>query len=735
MRSLSALSFVFVLMVVNVVAEADEFETLVRHQGDNDPEQEGWQLDSDLIGTGAGQETIDGKKFTYWSVNDLGNEDGEYLFPLSVEEMNRPWRITLVARLVDTNATSTGFGIALHDEQNYWRLNLNKDGVYYDNAGGGTDRFGAALDTTDTYHRYELFLEPVTSSCGAVAGRVTLLVDGKVHTELLRHNFRRLGTAKGITFGSTNSEAFGSIRYHLVELAVGTRPAPVSSTQQTNPNENTVASAKQIAAEGPWYIGHHKQLFIDHRFIEQSNNIRLQVNPPVKRPGAAIRSDKPWDAFNLIYYSIAKDGDVYKIWYQAYDKDQWGAGIPRMCYAVSQDGLNWEKPNLGLVEYNGSKDNNIVLKEQSKLGYVFIDPHGTPEQRFKMLSGIGTTRLRTSPDGIHWTLHSQVVWRPDWDTQKQAWWDPHIQKYVIQTRVQLKTLNDLPFPFVAPIESNPPVVAPKLHRPIRALGRLEVDDIMKPWPTDGVVTVMTADEQDPPGSDIYHPGGVYQYPYASDAYFMFPLTYQHFQQGEGHPSNDGVNDTQFAASRNGINWMRYDRQPFIPRGLPGDPDYGDTHASNYFVRHGNYLYQYYRGWPWTHGGYRTLSASDRKDRKNWGRAFVGVVVHRLDGFVSADAPQEGGYLITPTMIFDGHCLEMNIDVSAMGGLLVEIQDETGEPIPGYTLDDWDRFLMNDVAYIVHWKGNPDVSHLSGKPIRLKIAMRSAKLYAFQFSGN
>lgn len=724
-----------ILMAINVIAQAGEFKTLARHEGKNDPVQEGWRLGSSEISTDSGEETISGKKFTYWSVSDLGAEDGEYKFPLSVEEMSRPWRITLIARLVDTNAESTGYGIALHDGNHYWRLNLNKDGVYYDNASGGADRFGTAIDTTASYHRYDLILDPGAPSCGTGSGRVTLLVDGKVHAELSQFNFRRFRIPHGITFGSTSSGGIGTVRYHLVEFAVGKKSAPVDNAEQDVLQENSDVPVRRLTDEGPWEIGHAKQLFIDHRFIEESKNIQLRVNPPVKRPEPALRSDKPWDAFNLIYYSIAKDGDVYKMWYQAYDKDQWGAGRPRMCYAVSPDGLNWEKPSLGLVEYNGSTDNNILLKEQSKLGFVFIDPQGTPEQRFKMLSGIGTTHMRTSPDGIHWTDHPQVVWSPPWDTQKQAWWDPRIGRYVIHTRVVVKPNGELTFPFAEPIESNPPVVAPQLHRPTRALGRVEVDDIMQPWPMEETLTILTSDEQDPPVSDIYHPGGVYQYPYASDAYLMFPLTYQHFRPGEGHSHNDGVNDTQFAASRNGINWMRYDRQPFIPRGLPGDPDHGDTHASNYFIRQGNYLYQYYRGWPWSHGGYRTLSSEDRKDRTNWGRAFVGVVVHRLDGFVSADAPQEGGYLVTPPLLFDGHCLELNIDVSGMGGALVEIQDESGQPISGYTLDDCDRILQNDVAYVVHWKGNPDVSWLAGKPVRLKIALRSSKLFAFQFNGN
>lgn len=523
-----------------------------------------------------------------------------------------------------------------------------------------------------------------------------------------------------------------TIFYCCLFTCIGMIGWPVQRALCINPE---VVPASAVLKDGVWHIGDSKQLFIDKRFIDWSENIRLTVNPPVKRPEAVLKSDRPWDAFNLIYYSIARDGDVYKMWYQAYDDDQWGDGVPRMCYAVSRDGLRWEKPNLGLVEYKGSKENNILLEEESKLAYVFIDPHGIPEQRYKMLSNIGDrgfTRMRTSADGIHWKLHPELVWDIRWDTQKQAWWDPRIKRYVIFTRAKVLEGHKLSFPFVDPIESDPPVVAPKLYRLDRALGRLETDDIMKPWPVEDARIVMTADELDPPGSDIYHPSGVYQYPYAADAYFMFPKTYQHFQEGEGHPVNDGVNDVQFAASRDGIHWMRYDRKPFFPRGLPGDPDHGISAATGYFIRKGNYLYQYYGGWPWTHGGFRTLSPEERQDRKNWGRKFVGVAVHRLDGFVSVDAPQTGGYLVTPPLIFSGSHLTLNIDVSAMGGVLIELQDRTGIPVPGYTLKDCDRILMNDTAHVVKWKGSADVAALAGKPMRIKIEMRSARLFAFQF---
>jgi len=734
-------------------------ETIVEHQNDADPTREGWKLSNPQLRVRGGVETVRERRFAYWSINDTGNEDGCYtrslvrtqeerLWPVAMiaqtrAQLTRPWRMTMVARVVDVTATGTGFGLVLLDGSTHWRVSLTKEGAFYDSHARKPARYGKRLDTTDTYHQYELVLEPRTPGVPSRADQVTLFVDDVEHARLVRGDFRRTALCHGISFGSTNSAAKGEVRYRLVRFEM--EDLPVATPEAVQPNlPQPHPSIVQKRSDRAWQIGSSKQLFIDRRFVETSENIELTVNPPVKHPEPVLRSDRPWDAFRLIFFSIAEDKGIYKMWYQAYDNDQWARepsqdgkpgrplGTPRMCYATSKDGLTWDKPSLGLVDYQGSKDNNILLEGSSKLAYVFIDPHGPAEQRYKMLSGIGTTRMRTSPDGVHWTLHPQVVWEPRWDTQKQAWWDARIGKYVVQTRVQIEEPNLLPFPFVAPIPSDPPVVAPKLYRPRRALGRVEMDDIMSPWPTDRVRTVMAADELDPPRSDIYHPGGVYQYPYAADAYFMFPLTYQHFRHGEGHAQNDGVNDCQFAASRDGIHWMRYDRKPFIPRGVPGAPDHGMTHGTGYFVRKGSSLYQYYGGWPWTHGGFRSLSPAERQDRKNWGRQFVGVVEHRLDGFVSADAPYTGGWLVTPPVVFQGRQLVLNIDVAAMGGARVEIQNAKGQPMPGFVMDDCDRILMNDVAYVVRWQGDTDVSSLAGQPIRLKFEMRSAKLYAFQF---
>ena len=299
-------------------------------------------------------------------------------------------------------------------------------------------------------------------------------------------------------------------------------------------------------------------------------------------------------------------------------------------------------------------------------------------------------------------------------------------------RVLVEEENRPQFPFAEPIESDPPVVAPKQMRPRRAVGRIEVDDILAPWPEEEIRTVLAADEHDPPNSDIYT-HGFYRYPYAADAYFMFPMTYQHFRADESPVGNDGLNDTHFCASRDGIHWMRYDRKPYLPRGMGGDPDGGGTHGTEWHIRHGKYLYQFYGGDPWSHGGFRRLTLDQRQDRANWGRGFIGLAVQRLDGFVSADAEYAGGSLCTPPMVFEGDHLELNIDVAAMGEAAVEVQDERGHPLRGFALDECDRVMVNEVAHTVTWRGHADLSSLVGTRVQLRFALRATKLYAFQFA--
>ena len=110
-------------------------------------------------------------------------------------------------------------------------------------------------------------------------------------------------------------------------------------------------------------------------------------------------------------------------------------------------------------------------------------------------------------------------------------------------------------------------------------------------------------------------------------------------------------------------------------------------------------------------------------------------VFRRDGFTCVDADYSGGEFTTPPLTFEGEALHLNIDTSATGLARVEIQEENGKPLGGYTLEECDRIhTTNSTHRTVTWrKGRFEVDDLSGRPVRLRFELcYGVKLYAFRF---
>ncbi len=462
----------------------------------------------------------------------------------------------------------------------------------------------------------------------------------------------------------------------------------------------------------PLEVGRERQLFIDRRFIERSSGIRIAMNPPVKA-GAVMECDRPWEDFRLTsYFTVVQDGGLCRMYYSSFSRDQWHT--PRawedhafLCYAESVDGIHWTKPSLGIVEFEGSRDNNILLRGVVD-GTVFIDPAAPPERRYKLLSTVGPHRggLRVwcSADGIRFAGPAEPVspWTPD--SQQNAFRDDRIGAYVAYLRGRPEM---------------------GLEVPSRLVVRVQVEDIEKPWDARPQVVLRT-DAGDPPDVDFYTNACV-RYRWAGDAYFMFPALYRHFPREKG---NDGLLDISMAVSRDGIEWERPDRRPYMRLGLRDEWDAFFEMMGVGMVRVGDRLFQYYNGVDLTHGGTRGMSEEERGKRRRWGK--IGRVVQRLDGFLSADADPDGGWFETPPMVHDGDRLVLNIDTSAAGTARVGIAGAAGEAIPGRSIGDCDEILANSCEHTVTWRGKAALGDLAGRPIRLRFEMRSAKLHAFQF---
>ena len=205
----------------------------------------------------------------------------------------------------------------------------------------------------------------------------------------------------------------------------------------------------------------------------------------------------------------------------------------------------------------------------------------------------------------------------------------------------------------------------------------------------------------------------FKYP-ESDYYIAFPNMW--------YPNTSDCDDVQFAYSLDGIGWERPSRQPVIRLGLPGSGAQGYvTSAEGGLIRRGDELWLYYTGLPERH-----LSPN-----VNW-ESVNRRAIFRADGFVSADADHLGGELVTAPLLPGGESLELNLDASAGGMAAVELQDANGQALAGFGLKDCDRLRGNSTRMRVSWGANPAMGKAIGMPVRLRIAMRGAKLYSFRF---
>ena len=124
----------------------------------------------------------------------------------------------------------------------------------------------------------------------------------------------------------------------------------------------------------------------------------------------------PGEPDNLIcayYGSVKRVGDELWMWYCGQGDNVDDKWHQRLCLAKSKDGRNWEKPNLGLVEYNGSKSNNLIdieIEDHVTACVVYYEPDDpNPDRHFKMAFETNyygrKLAVAFSADGLHWKLH------------------------------------------------------------------------------------------------------------------------------------------------------------------------------------------------------------------------------------------------------------------------------------------------------------------------------------------
>lgn len=479
-------------------------------------------------------------------------------------------------------------------------------------------------------------------------------------------------------------------------------------------------------------IGSDRQLFVDDALIdsELSDGVTRLLNSPL-RIQRVLKPEMPSEALGFIFYcSVVDDDGTAKLFHGSYDADK----KKHFAVATSEDGLEWQRPKLGLREHRGSSANNLLPVEAVEAS-VFLDPNAPPAKRYRLLysrhwpdPAKAGVYLASSADGLHWTESDTRLLPFVPDSQHCGLWDEHLQKYVIYSR----TWN-----------------------PQRAIARVAVDDIESPWPYDASIpphhiwgkekvptlsrelaTVMACDEGDPPGVQLYT-NAVVPYPFAPHVYLAFPAAYQTFNGPEWKDralnGNDGTFDIQFASSRDGISWHRW-RKAYVAAGIHDGMDLRLVSMGQGMIRRGRELHQYFVGWPHTHGR-PVMWDKDLENRAEWLKKDLGGIycaTHRVDGFVSMGAGFPGGKFTTQPLRFEGDQLRINVHAEGSGGVRVALLDAGGNSLPGFAASDCDWINADEIDHPVAWKSGADLSILKGKSVRIEFSLRNARVFAFQF---
>ena len=520
-------------------------------------------------------------------------------------------------------------------------------------------------------------------------------------------------------------------------------------------------------------IGSSKQLFLDDYVIDRMDNVVRQLHRPIKDTNNPIISvDKDWEIPGGLAYIIGgtviydMQQQQYRMWYRITDKltkavrHDWMGSIVtpddggfKASYAVSDDGSHWIKPNLGLSEIGGSKNNNVLPPGIGGTSHVrrpnlildFEEP--SDARRYKMVymdnfDGRWALVKAYSGDGILWDMN---VGDPKFFEDGVFpngilfGWDPRREEYVHYHSVGKPTRADVDGRMM------------RYKQTTLRTTSIDFDNWGDPQST------IKGMDHDPIG---WHrtEGDLAGILYTDNLYIglMQMSSSHHVEEGTPEKWNSvfGNYYTDFRAellvSRNGTSWDRVaPNWEFIPRGLTTDWDDDHIYPAKPIVKDDEIHFYYTASNLPTgvhhpeHPKYPLLTTISNGLR--YGMA-IGHAKMRLDGFVSIDGYDDDGILTTKPLVFTGDRLVVNVRAPARpfyedasqnfpyGVFRVEILKTSGEVIEGYGVAESDQFTGDEVRHIVTWNGSYDLSRLSGIPVRLRFHHRNAALYSFQFQG-
>jgi len=492
------------------------------------------------------------------------------------------------------------------------------------------------------------------------------------------------------------------------------------------------------AAEEPVPVDLRKQLFVDGYVVAEKQNVTHELGQ-VKKLGIVMKPSLPTDFIPVLgrrgnghYERALKSGkkpggarvaldfgyyltvlrnekeDKFQMWYMAWRL----AGVG---YAESKDGIHWTKPLVG----KGGK-NNIIHRSQ---GFsCSIDPT-LPWGHAEKYKGAGDFQdggcqvaLCYSADGIRWSDYNdgEPVSHRAADTHNQILWDPISASYRLVTRTDLGGAGgeseSRSTRIMTHTKGNDLINHPAAWKTV--VDRIRVEDPTKEKTRWGTPRLQFN------GMTLWIYEGVY-----FGLMDVYTMGKSRFFEGFDYETchDDDFMDFYIGASRDGIHFDRgwiYARKPLVPRGPAGSFDKDGVKPPSQILTHNDEHWIYYAG-------------MDERHYSIGRHLNIGLAKLRLDGFVCLAANDKPGTVVTKPFKLQGDRLEVNVDASG-GRLQVELLDEIGKPIPGFSGDDAPEYrAVDDLRLKPAFKGGKELSNVKGRVLRVRFRLRNARLYAFQ----
>jgi|UniRef100_UPI0037850034 hypothetical protein len=479
-------------------------------------------------------------------------------------------------------------------------------------------------------------------------------------------------------------------------------------------------SSTFAGAADPIQIGSRRELFVDRFLIDKLNGTSLRLHTP-RDEGIALKFDKPWEGLFSGYATIVtlEDGRLRAYYRGKAVANKDGSEEELTCCAESTDGRTWSKPELGLFEVMGSKQNNVVLMKVNTATHNFSpfrdERPGVPAgERFKAFGGTmegGGLTAWKSPDGYRWQKmtadpvisKAMVPYKYMFDSQNVPFWSAAEGKYVAYYRV--------------------------FEKGIRRIVRSESTDFLK-WSAP-VLLEYRNPEMEAPIEHLYtnqtHP--YFRAPHlyvAIAARFMPGRRVLSDEQAKAIQVNPGyfkdTSDAIFMTTRpvEGAEHVGFYDRTFLEGFIRGG-----IGAQNWVSRTN------YPALNVVSTGPNEMSVFVNQDYAQ-PTAHMRRYSLRTDGFASLHCSYAGGHAITKPLVFAGRELSLNFSTSAAGGVKVGFEDAAGKAISGFSVEDCVTQIGNELDRKVTWKSGTDVSSLAGKPVRLRFSMKDADIFSFLF---